>query len=71
MNSQDLYLRLVDPTGKHSPIISHHRVWDRQRFIESQRQLHEVKAKDGDKRLVEVATEEDYRKFTGYKETAA
>lgn len=71
MQTQDLYLRLVDPTGRHSPIVSHHRVWDRQRFLESQRHFHEAKAKDEDKRRVEVATEADYQKFKGYKEQTA
>lgn len=71
MKSEDLHIRLVDPTGKHAQIISHHRVWDRERFIAAQRQLHEVKAKDEDKRRVEIATEAEYRKFKGYKEIAA
>ena len=71
MNAQDLYIRLEDPAGKHSPIVSHHRVWDRNRFLASLRNTHEVKAEEGDKRNVSVATEAEYRKFKGYKECAA
>lgn len=72
MTPQDLYIRLVDETGKRKPVINYHRVWDRQHFIDAQRHLHEVKPeKAEDKRLVEVATEADYRKFRGYKEQAA
>lgn len=71
MNAQDMYIRLEDPTGKHSSIVSHHRVWDRDRFYLSLRNTHEIKAKDGDKRIVKVVTEGDYRKFKGYKEVVA
>lgn len=71
MNAQDLYIRLEDPTGKHAPIVTHHRVWDRARFLASLRNTHEVKAKEGDKRNVSVVTEAAYRTFKGYKENAA
>lgn len=71
MNPQDIYIRLVDPTGKRKPVINHHRVWDRQRFIDAQKNLHEVKAEPKDKLRVEVATESEYRAFKGYKEQAA
>lgn len=71
MKSEDLYIRLVDPTGKHAEIISHHRVCDRARFITAQRHLHEAKPKDEDKRRVEVTTEAEYHKFMGHKEFAA
>ncbi len=71
MKTQDLYIRLADPTGAHADIVSHHRVWDRELFLATQRQNHEVKAKDGDKRRVTVVTEADYRAFMGYKEIAA
>ena len=71
MNHQDIYIRLVDPTGKRQPVVNAHRVWDRQLFITSQKNLHEVKAKPDDKLVVEVVTEADYRAFKGYKEQAA
>lgn len=71
MNAQDIYIQLEDPTGKHSPIVSNHRVWDRARFLASLRNTHEVKAKEGDKRNVSIVTEAEYRKFKGYKEFAA
>ncbi|WP_336217285.1 hypothetical protein [Pseudomonas aeruginosa] len=29
MKSEDLYVRLTDPTGKRREVINHHRVWDR------------------------------------------
>lgn len=68
MQIQDLYVRLVDPAGRHAPVISHHRVWDRDRFLEAQREAYERKAKDDDKRLVEITTEAAYRADRGYKE---
>ncbi|MNZ33804.1 hypothetical protein SAMN05216201_10956 [Pseudomonas linyingensis] len=71
MKSEDLYIRLVDPTGKHQPVITYHRVHDRARFLEAQRDTHERKAKGADVRRVEVASEADYRKSMGYKEQAA
>jgi subtilisin-like proprotein convertase family protein len=66
--SQDLYVRLTDPSGRSKPIVSHHRVHDRERFIDSLKQTHEVKAKAGDLRNVEIVSEAEYRKFKGYKE---
>ncbi len=71
MNHQDIYIRLIDPTGKRKPVINAHRVWDRQLFITAQKNMHEVKADPKDKLLVEVATEAEYRAFKGYKEQAA
>lgn len=67
MKSEDLYIRLVDPAGKHQPVITHHRVHDRARFLEAQRETHERRAKGADVRRVEVATEADYRKAHNYK----
>ncbi len=61
MKAQDFYVRLIDPTGKHRTVINHHRVWDRERFYQSQVKLHEdPKKKIEDRRLVQVATEADY-----------
>ena len=67
MQATDLYLKLTDPTGKSSPIVTHHRVWDRDLFLASQRQTHEVKAEDGDKRKVQITTQAEYRQYHGYK----
>lgn len=67
MTGSDLYIKLTDPTGTSRELISHHRVWDGQRFIESTRERFEVKATGGDVRKVSQATEADYRKFMNYK----
>lgn len=65
---KDVYLRVTDNTsGKSS--VQHHRAWDVDRFIESQREAHR---KDGEKAgegetpdpmrfIVTVATPEEYR----------
>ena len=61
MKAQDMFIRLVDPTGKHDTVINHHRVWDRERFYTSQSKLHEdPKKKIEDRRFVSVATEAEY-----------
>lgn len=61
MKAQDMFIRLVDPTGKHDPVINAHRVWDRERFYEAQVKQHEdPKKKIEDRRLVSVATEAEY-----------
>lgn len=64
MKAQDMFIRLVDPTGKHGPVINAHRVWDRELFYESQVKLHEdPKKKIEDRRLVSVATEAEHQAF--------
>jgi hypothetical protein len=61
MNATDIYIRLVDPTAKHDPVINHHRVWDRDRFYNAQCKLHENPKKEiADRRLVSLATEAEY-----------
>jgi hypothetical protein len=61
MKAQDMFIRLVDPTGKHDPVINSHRVWDRDLFYTSQVKQHEdPKKKIEDRRLVSVATEAEY-----------
>lgn len=61
MKPQDMYIRLVDPTGKHGTLISAHRVWDRELFYQAQVKQHEdPKKKIEDRRLVSVATEAEY-----------
>lgn len=68
MNPQDLYIQLTDPTGKRQPVINHHRVWDKEKFLESQRKLHEQPKNPADILNVSVSTETQYRAFMGYKE---
>ncbi|HEK0057209.1 TPA: hypothetical protein SMO22_001412 [Pseudomonas aeruginosa] len=71
MKSEDLYVRLTDPAGKRREVINHHRVWDRGQFLEAQHKQHNKPDKPDEHRVVSVATEAEYRKFMGYKETAA
>lgn len=67
MVGRDMYIRLSDPTGKHSDIVSHHRVWDVQLFLSAQVKQHTLLQNGDDVRHVDVATEDDYRKFMNYK----
>lgn len=61
MKAQDMFIKLTDPTGNRAPVINTHRVWDRERFYESQVKLHEDPKKPiADRRLVSVATEAEY-----------
>ncbi|MCQ9423437.1 hypothetical protein NRB16_07875 [Pseudomonas sp. LJDD11] len=61
MAASDMYIKLVDPTGKHADVINHHRVWNRDRFYAAQCKIHENPAKPiEDRRLVSVVTEADY-----------
>lgn len=71
-NGQDLYLKLVDPSGKAVTIINHHRVWNQQLFIASQReQFTKSGAKDqSDFRTVELSSEQEYRASRGYRPTS-
>lgn len=61
MAASDMYIKLVDPTGKHADVINHHRVWNRDRFYAAQCKIHENPNKDiSERRLVSVVTEADY-----------
>ncbi|HWH86189.1 MAG TPA: hypothetical protein VNV36_05355 [Pseudomonas sp.] len=60
MQGSDLYLRLTDPNGKRAPVISHHRVWDRERFYTAQVKCYESPKNEADKRLISIATEAEY-----------
>jgi len=61
MSATDIFIRLIDPTGKHATVINHHRVWDRDRFYNAQCKLHENPKKEiADRRLVSLATEAEY-----------
>lgn len=58
---KDLYVRLADPSGKKKDIINHHRVWSVERFIAAQQDQHTgPTVQHGDKRIVSLATKEDY-----------
>lgn len=63
MQSTDLYVRLDDPSGRHSPVVNYHRVWDRGLFMAAQRKLHEQPKNPADVRKVSTATEDDYQAF--------
>nr|EKX3872636.1 hypothetical protein [Pseudomonas aeruginosa] len=52
MKSEDLYVRLTDPTGKRREVINHHRVWDRGQFLEAQRKQHNKPDKPDEHRVV-------------------
>jgi len=67
MNAQDLYLKTTDPTGNASSIISHHRVWDRELFMQSQRAMYAKKIDTPDFREVSPTDEAAYRKDRNYK----
>ena len=60
MESRDIYVKLTDPTGKHKPVVNHHRVWDADRFIASQHKQYDTDAKPGEKRIVSQASKSDY-----------
>lgn len=61
MTAQDLFIRLTDPAGKHSPIVTQHRVWDRDRFIRSmQHQFGEGAKSVEDCRTVTVVDRDAY-----------
>ncbi len=61
---RDCFVKLVDPTGRHEPVVSHHRVYDAERFIASVKHQHEVKARGDDRRVVSIVDEADYVQFT-------
>lgn len=64
MAATDMYIKLVDPTGRRPAEINHHRVWNRDRFYNAQVKIYENPAKPiEDRRLVSVATEADYNEF--------
>lgn len=63
MEARDCFIRLSDPTGRNPDVISHHRVWDADRFIASQHKQYNTDAKPGEKRIVAQASKSDYQKF--------
>lgn len=61
MKHQDMYIRLVDPAGKHPTQINARRVWDRERFYQAQVNFHANPNRQAeDRRFVSVATEIEY-----------
>lgn len=61
MAHKDIYVRVADPSGKHKAVINHHRVWDAGRFLAAQQEQHNgPKVKDEDRRVVSLATKEEY-----------
>lgn len=56
MQPRDIYIELSDPSGKHKPVVNHHRVWDAKRFIAAQRKQYEQAEKTEDVRLVAVVS---------------
>ncbi|WP_020408969.1 hypothetical protein [Hahella ganghwensis] len=60
MITTDFYLKLIDPTGRHSPVITHHRVWNRDRFIAAQKRYHEDKKRGDEIRVVSEVSETEY-----------
>ena len=61
MSAQDIFIRLTDPTGKHMPTVTQHRVWDRDRFVRSQQhQFGEGARSPEDRRTVTVVDRDAY-----------
>ncbi|WP_454691173.1 hypothetical protein [Achromobacter aloeverae] len=61
--SRDVFIRLTHPTTKKS-IVNQHRVWDLDRFLASQVEHYDgTKTREDERRLVTVATAEEYRTF--------
>lgn len=59
--ARDLYVKRTDPTGKHKPVVTQHRVWDAERFMAAQAAQHDgEKTKPEDVRLVSISTAEEY-----------
>lgn len=58
--AQDLYVRLIDPTGTAKPVVRQLRTWDRQRLIASLRKQYGEDAKPGEERQVQIITRDEY-----------
>lgn len=67
MQAIDLYVKLEDPTKKHGTIVSHHRVYDEEKFMANLRKQHEQCENEGDRRSVSKASQAEYRRANGYK----
>ena len=62
MQAQDIYVKLVDPTGEKEPVVNYHRVWDKDRFLAAQKQHFEVRAEGADRREVSLTSEAEYKR---------
>lgn len=60
---QDLYVKLVDPNGKHAEVPCYHRVWDKQLFLSSLQTRHLNPSEPGDRREVVVIDERIYNRM--------
>ena len=61
--SRDMFIRLTHPITKKS-IVNQHRVWDAERFLGAQiKQYDGPDIREDERRLVSVATVQDYRDF--------
>lgn len=63
MQAQDIYIKLTDPSGDKDPTVNYHRVWDKDKFLATQKHHFEVRAKGADKRDVSLTTEAEYKRF--------
>lgn len=60
--ARDIFVKKIDPTGRHKPVITQHRVWNAERFMAAQvAQYDGEKTKPEDMRLVTVVTAEEYQ----------
>lgn len=61
MIGRDIYIKRVDPAGKDKTVITQHRVWDGQLFLESLIEQYDgPKTKPEDRRLVSIASRDEY-----------
>lgn len=59
--ARDIFIKRTDPSGKHKPVITQHRVWDGEAFITSQVAQYDGEAtKPEDRRLVTVSNAAEY-----------
>lgn len=63
INAQDLHVLHIDPKGVAAPMVTYHRVWDKQLFLnETQaRYTRAAQSEPDDFRRVSVATESDIK----------
>lgn len=65
---RDVFVKLTDPSRKKPTVINSHRVYDIEKFLAAQKQLHEQAKDEADRRTVTLTTEADYKAFKGYRE---
>lgn len=64
---RDVFVKLTDPRGIKAAVINCHRVHDLEKFLAAQKNLHEQAQDENERRKVTLTTEDEYRKFKGYK----